>query len=194
MELQKRKKKRRKLYKTLDRSNSLKNLIIPKPTINEMKQPVKCRILRDKVIPDSDFDAILENTTAGAECDYTFLCFEEGYYKVRDSIDASYTIIDFGTGYAFQAYLFKDFNGYIGVDVDNGGAFACSMLPNTKFYQMDANKWIESCLREQALDLQKTVAICSYNPSYSNADKCSLIKETFPKYYLKYCSWEEVRL
>lgn len=66
MELGKQKKKRRKLYKTLDRSDSLKNLIIPKPTINEMKQFVKCRILRDKVIPDSDFKAILKKYYSGS--------------------------------------------------------------------------------------------------------------------------------
>ena len=172
----------------------MKNLMIQKPTVNEMKKSAECRILKDGIIPDSDLNAILENTTAGAECDYTFLCFEDGYYKVRDSIDVSYTIIDFGIAYAFQAYLFKDFKGYIGVDVSDVGKFACSLLPNAKFYQMDANKWIETCLKEQMLDLQKTVAICSYNPSYKNADMCSLIKETFPKYYLKYCSWEEMRL
>jgi len=153
-----------------------------------------CRIIEEKLIPIHTLNIIFRKTEAGAECDKTFLCFEDGYFKVRDAINKNYTIIDFGIAYGFQAYIFKDFKKYIGVDIDDCGELICSFLPNASFYKMDVNKWIKTQLKEQCLDLEQTVAICSYNPSYSNSDKCKIIKETFPNYYLKYGEWEEYKL
>lgn len=41
-----------------------------------------------------------------------------------------------------------------------------------------------------SLDMDKTVAICSYVPHFNNDDACAIIKSYFNHYYVKYCEFQ----
>ena len=128
-----------------------------------------------KLIPIKELDRVFkESSTASAEMDSTFLCFEDVYFTAKDLIDESWTVLDLGCAYAPQAFIFKDFERYIGVDIGikDGVHF---QTDNMIFYNMSIQKYIEKHLKD--LDLERTFAICSAVP---DAEAQKLVRDTFP--------------
>lgn len=70
-----------------------------------------------KLIPRDKLDRVFElSQTVVAECDYTFLGFENVYKSATLFVPREKVIIDFGCAYAFQSWYFRDYRKYIGVD------------------------------------------------------------------------------
>ena len=65
-------------------------------------------------VPEDEIDRILGQP--GIELDYEFLGFTEVYGAVLSFVPKHYTIVDLGCYVAAQAYLFADYEKYIGVD------------------------------------------------------------------------------
>lgn len=101
------------------------------------------------------------------ELDGDFLGFEDLYAAASVVLDKSLTVIDLGCYVAAQAWFFKDFKAYIGVDhyelfespyIENPGRFIGP--PNASMVQMDAVDWLETC----DLDFKQTIVIVSAVP------------------------------
>lgn len=61
------------------------------------------------LIPKEKVDRVFQTSqTVGAECDISFLGFEEVYKAVTMFVPKSKIIIDCGCAYAFQSWYFKD--------------------------------------------------------------------------------------
>lgn len=148
-----------------------------------------CRLLQENIIPKKELDRVFEESDAGAELDCSFLCFEDVYFHVREHISEDFTIIDLGCAYAPQSYIFADCKRYIGVN--------CSELKakfdrsgNSEFITADIRDFCDNILPGMGLDMDKTVAICSYVPHFDSEDACAIIKSYFKHYYVKYCEFQ----
>ena len=143
-----------------------------------------------KLIPREKISRIFEKSeTAGAELDYTFLGFEEVYKAVKMFVPKSRVIIDFGCGYAFQSWYFRDYRKYIGVD-SNITENDILRTGNAEFYFMSIQKFIDNRVRKdrfgfyhiiisatEAERIENVFAICSYVP---DTEAQRLVRETFP--------------
>ena len=130
-----------------------------------------------KLIPREKINRIFEKSeTAGAELDYTFLGFEEVYKAVTLFAPKSRVIIDFGCGYAFQSWYFRDYRKYIGVDNDitENDIFRTD---NAEFYFMSIQEFIKNEFHKTGYSFDEVFVICSYVP---NTDAQRLVRETFP--------------
>ena len=108
-------------------------------------------------VPEDEIDRILGQP--GIELDYEFLGFTEVYGAVLSFVPKHYTIVDLGCYVAAQAYLFADYEKYIGVDICGLERFTPD---NTSHYQTTIQDYI--CKYMNELDLDTTFAICSYVP------------------------------
>lgn len=132
-----------------------------------------CRVYN--LIPIKEIDRVFrESSTASAEMDSTFLCFEDVYFTARELIDESWTVLDLGCAYAPQAFIFRDCAQYIGVDAGMKDDIHFQ-TDNMIFHHMSIQKFIAKHLHE--LDLEKTLAICSAVP---DAEAQQLVRDTFP--------------
>ena len=149
-----------------------------------------------KLIPKEKIEHIFTvSETAGAELDHTFLGFEKVYKAVTLFVPKTRIIIDFGCGYAFQSWYFKDYKKYIGVD-----SFSTEndvlKTDNAEFFFMRIQDFIKSYVRKdrsgfcdiklENMDWQSVenvFAICSYVP---DADAQRLVRETFPHCLIYY--------
>lgn len=97
-----------------------------------------------KIIPRKKIERIFkEFHTVGAECDFTFLGFEDVYKAVTLFTSRNKTIIDIGCAYAFQSWYFRDYKRYIGVDcgIRNNDVLHTE---NSQYYFMTGQKFINS--------------------------------------------------
>lgn len=145
------------------------------------------------MIPREKIEKIfMESKTASAELDYTFLGFEEVYKAVTLFVPKNKIILDLGCGYAFQAWYFKDYRKYIGVNVSTACECVLNILEtgNSDFYHMTIQDFIRQYVREERegfceirlpgmepQSIENVFAICSYVPG-ENVRK--LVRETFP--------------
>jgi len=118
------------------------------------------------------------------ELDATFIGFLDTHKDLAD-LPEDCTVIDFGCYQAFQAAYFKDHEAYIGVEpaVPLDARFCPN---NASHYKMSGQRFIKEILPtliEYGLDLDKTIAVCSWVP---DRELWKLVKETFPNYRIKY--------
>lgn len=136
-----------------------------------------CELFR--IIPREKINEVFRTSkTVTADCDYTFLAFEEVYKAVTMFVPKGKVIIDLGCAYAFQSWYFRDYKKYIGVD--------CCTKPedvlkteNSEFYFMSIQDFCRKVLPNIGYCIDDIFAICSYVPD-DNA------RETVRKYF-KHC-------
>lgn len=145
------------------------------------------------LIPKEKIDRAFETSeTASAELDYEFLGFEEVYKAVTLFVPKGRIIIDFGCGYAFQSWYFKDYRKYIAVDEGTACADVLDILGtgNSEFYNMRIQEFIRKYVRKDRYrfcdiklknmdwqSVENVFAICSYVP---DTEAQRLVRETFP--------------
>lgn len=117
-----------------------------------------------QLIPRDKLDKVFSSSqTVSAECDHTFLGFEEVYKAVTLFVPKSKVIIDLGCAYAFQSWYFRDYRKYIGVDND-----VCKQdvleTENSEFYFMSIQKFIKEVFPILGYWKEEVFAICSYVP------------------------------
>lgn len=121
-----------------------------------------------KLIPREKINKIFTTSqTVGAECDHTFLGFEEVYKSVTLFVPKDKIIIDFGCAYAFQSWYFRDYRKYIGVD--NGShdcldVFKILEISNSDFYYTSIQRFINEVFPQLGYRKEEVFAICSYVP------------------------------
>lgn len=138
-------------------------------------------------LPIEEADRLFKkNYRMSGNLDYTHMGFTRVYKSLLSIVPKHYTIIDLGCSYAAQCYFFKDYEAYIGVDVDDEERFATD---NTTHYQMSMQKFIKEILPDLHLNLKECFAICSYVP---DAEGTELARHTFPNILVYYPSgsWE----
>ena len=131
------------------------------------------------LIPREKIDRVFQvSKTASSELCHDFLGFEQVYKAVTLFAPKGRIIIDFGCGYAFQSWYFKDYRKYIGVDVSPVGKDVLDILEtgNSDFYHMRIQQFIAMFPR-MGYEPEEVFAICSYVP---DTDAQRLVRETFP--------------
>ena len=143
-------------------------LISPPPTKNDMNK------LAD-LIPIE----LQERMAAHPECEYDrdFLGFEDVYKAVTQFVPKDKIIIDFGCYLAAQAWLFKDYKNYIGVDSDELLAYRL-WTDNVIHFGCTIQHFITAIMPElNGLDVEQCFAICSYVP---DEEAQAMVRATFP--------------
>ena len=147
-----------------------------------------CELYR--LIPKEKIEHIFKTSkTVGAECDYSFLGFEEVYKAITLFVPKSKIIIDFGCGYAFQSWYFRDYKKYIGVDIAVTEKDVLK-TENSEFYYMSIKEFIRKYVKTdcygfcdirlpgmESINAENVFAICSYVP---DVEARELVRETFP--------------
>ena len=139
-------------------------------------------------LPIEEADRLFKkNYRMSGNIDYTYMGFMNVYKSILNVVPKHYTIIDLGCCYAPQCYFFKDYEAYIGVDVDDEERFSTE---NTTHYEMSIQKFIKEVLPELHLNLKECFAICSYVPDYEATE---LARRTFPNILVYYPAgtWRE---
>lgn len=130
-----------------------------------------------KIIPRDKIDHVFEaSERVGAECDFTFLGFEDVYKAVTLFVPKDKIIVDLGCSYAFQAWYFKDYKRYIGIDCGIRDGVVLE-TDNSNFYFTTIQDFIKNILPTLYYDLTEIFAICSYVP---DKEARQLVRETFP--------------
>lgn len=130
-----------------------------------------------KLIPHEKIKQVfLTSETAGAELDYTFLGFEEVYKAVTLFVPKSKVIIDFGCGYAFQSWYFRDYQKYIGVDYAMSFSDVLE-TENSMFYFTSIQHFISEEFPQLGIMPENVFAICSYVP---DREARELVRKAFP--------------
>lgn len=111
--------------------------------------------------------------------DLEFAGFEYQYRAVANNVPDDYTIIDFGCYMAAQAYLFKNHEAYIGVDIV--GDVERFTTENTIHYTMSIQEFIKEELPRYKG--KKVYAICNYVPDADARDLVAMACENFMVYY-----------
>lgn len=120
-----------------------------------------------------------------SELDSSFVGFLHVYVDL-ESISKDFTIIDFGCNAAFQGHYFKNHKCYIGIDNSQPIEWRLRQ-DNAKYYLESGQEFISNILPnliEEGLDLNKTIAICSYVP---DKELQNMIAEVFPYHKVVYC-------
>lgn len=114
--------------------------------------------------------------TVSAECDYTFLGFEQVYKAVTLFVPKSKIIIDCGCGYAFQSWYFREYRKYIGID---NATCSSDVLEteNSKFFFTSIQDFIRNVFPGMRYELEDVFAVCSYVPD-ENARE--MVRNYFP--------------
>lgn len=142
-----------------------------------------CYLIKNNIIPLEELNRVFdESDSINAECDITFLCFDEAYQDVLSNTVPDTVIIDLGCGYAPQSYYFTEYEKYIGVDLPlrNNVKFKTD---NSEFYLMSIQNFITNELPKLKLDLNHVVAICNYVP---DKEAQQMVIDTFPRHYVYY--------
>lgn len=109
-----------------------------------------------------------------------FLGFVAIYEHLAAIIPHSFTVVDLGCAYAPQAFLFKDHDAYIGVDLFDGERFTAL---NTTHYITSIEHFIRDHLHE--FEQGNTFAICSYVPPWG-ADNMMIARSSFQNVFTYY--------
>lgn len=142
----------------------------------------KCKTFN--LIPISEIERVFtESDSAGADMDFTFLCFEDVYEEVKKHCSKDTVVIDLGCAYMPQAYWFTDCKKYIGVDLSfkNNVRFKTD---NSELYLMSGQKFICEVLPTLDLEMENVIAICSYVP---DEELQQMTARTFKYNYVIYC-------
>lgn len=156
-----------------------------------------CYLLEHNLIPPTELHRVFtESYSAGAEMDYSFLCFDEPYQIAACTADKDNIIIDFGCSYASQSYYFKHCATYIGVDLpmpippDKHKQKLQKFKPETRFtpdnatfYIMTIQRFLKEVYPTLDIPKEKVIAICSAVP---DEEARELIKRNFPIHYVWY--------
>ena len=140
-------------------------------------------------------DAELKRVFSYKDCDIdpSFVGFLHSYKDLSESLPKDFTIIDIGSCQAVQSEYFKDFEGYISVDLGCPESARYHTLNSTHFEMsgQDFIKDILPTLKESGLDLNKTFCVCSYVPDEKLRNE--LIPEAFQYYRSTYagCKTQE---
>lgn len=132
-----------------------------------------CDLFRQ--IPIEKLDEAFEHSeTVAAEADATFLGFEEVYKAVTLFVPKSKIIIDLGCSYAFQAWYFRDYKKYIGVD-----SYADYMLQteNAEYHHTTIQRFIQEIFPTLGISKEQVFTVCSYVP---DEEARQMVKEFFP--------------
>ena len=134
-----------------------------------------------QLIPKDKLDRIFETSqTVAAECDYTFLGFEEVYKAVTLFVPKSKVIIDLGCAYAFQAWYFREYRKYIGVDNDCKDVRITLNelgINNANYFSCSIQKFIEIVFPALPYTLNEVFAVCSYVP---DREVREMVRKFFP--------------
>lgn len=117
------------------------------------------------------------------ELEYDFIAFLDSYADLKEIVPKDYTIIDLGCYQALQGHLFRDYAGYIGVDMSIPIEYRLRQN-NAEYYDCTIQEFIEHILPELNLDLKKAFAVCSYVPDMQARE---MVRNTFPYFRDKYC-------
>lgn len=131
------------------------------------------------LIPQEQYDRVFEHGLC--DIDYEFLGFTEIYEHLADIIPAHWTVVDLGCAYSPQAWIFRDHEAYIGVDL--GADKERFSAPNTKHYEMSIGDFVERHLLDFKQDT--TFAICSYVPPWGG-DNMKIARESFKNVFTYY--------
>ena len=130
-----------------------------------------------KLIPREKTDQVFQTSqTVGAECDISFLGFEEVYKAVTMFVPKRKAIIDCGCAYAFQSWYFRNYRKYIGVD---NGVFKNDVLEteNSQFYFMSIQSFVKNVFPTLGYILDDVFAVCSYVP---DDEAREMVRNFFP--------------
>lgn len=130
-----------------------------------------------KLIPREKTDQVFQTSqTVGAECDISFLGFEEVYKAVTMFVPKRKVIIDCGCAYAFQSWYFRDYRRYIGVDC---GSSINDVLEteNSEFYFVTIQHFIKKVFHTLGHSLDDVFVICSYVP---DDEAREMVRNFFP--------------
>lgn len=119
------------------------------------------------------------------ELDCSFIGFLESYIDLKNT-PKDFTIIDIGCCQAFQGEYYKDHECYIGVDISTPTEWRLKQ-DNAEYYKESGQKFIEETLPElveQGLNLNKTIAVCSYVPDIKLQQ---MVADAFPYHRVVYC-------
>lgn len=114
-----------------------------------------------------------------------FIGFLAVYADLKE-LPKDFTIIDIGCNMAFQGDYFKEHERYIGVDSYQPEEWRLRQ-DNADYYTEMGQAFIQETLPkliERGLDLEKTMAICSYVP---DKELQQMVAETFPYHRVQYC-------
>ena len=137
-----------------------------------------------KIIPNAELCRVFtESSSAGAEMDHTFLCFEDVYKEILKHCSKDTTIIDFGCAYMPQAFWFTNCKQYIGVDLPMGNDVRFKTA-NSSIYIMTGQKFLETICPALNFDEENVIAICSYVP---DEELQEMVSKTFKYHHVQYC-------
>ena len=136
-----------------------------------------------EIIPKDKIKHIVDASgTALAECDSTFLGFEDAYKAVTLFVPKDKVILDLGCSYAFQSWYFRSYKRYIGVDCGIRDGVVLE-TENSEFYFMTIQDFIKNILPTLGYDLREIFAICAYVP---DEEARQMVRETFPSCLIYY--------
>ena len=132
-------------------------------------------------LPKDQWDQIMAlDYYAACQIDPTFVGFVDVYYHLAAIIPTHWTIIDLGCAYAPQAFMFKHYSRYIGVDIEIPHRFHA---PNTTHYSMPIGEFLAQHGHEY--DPLETFAICSYCPMWGEKTT-EHVRAFFPNLFVYY--------
>jgi hypothetical protein len=115
------------------------------------------------------------------ELESGFLGFLHVYAELN--IPKDFTVIDLGCCQSVQASYFGEHAAYIGVDIGVPAEW-CFRQDNAIYCHSSIQDFIQGTLPTLNLDLNKTVAICSYVP---DEEAQQMVARTFPYHKVVYC-------
>ena len=134
-----------------------------------------------QLIPKDKLSRIFETSqTVGAECDYTFLGFEEVYKAVTLFVPKNKIILHLGCGYTFQSWCFRDYRKYIAVDHFDGeplDILKILEIPRFDFYYISIQRFIDEVFSMLGYTLDEVFAVCSYVP---DEEAREMVRKFFP--------------
>ena len=117
-----------------------------------------------------------------------FLGFLDIYFDLKEKVPKDFIILDMGCYQAVQAYYFKDYTKYIGIDNAVENEFRLCQK-NAEYYLESIQDFIQKRLPKMNLDMEKVFAICSYVPSEKAME---MVENTF-KYHRVFYPGRDVR-
>lgn len=132
-----------------------------------------CRLYRE--IPRSMLDKLWADNHNEVDMDYTFLGFEDVYAAVTQFVPKSKTILDLGCAYGTQAWFFREYKQYIGVE----GSDIIPMETQNSLYftKTSIQDFISVILPKLNLNMEEIFAVCSYVDDETARE---LVRKTFP--------------
>lgn len=118
------------------------------------------------------------------ELETDFLGFLHIYADLQN-LPKNFTIIDVGCCQALQAFYFRKFKRYVGIEPTIPAEYLLAQ-DNAVYYEGTMQEFVKYLpqLQEQGLDFEKVFAVCSYVP---DRQAQQLVSEIFPYHRIVYC-------